>query len=153
MSQRIKASLLIFLFSLCASAILVTHHVRSQLPAPVPHELFRVVEEQLAAVRAADYPSAYRHAASGVQQKFTIPQFESMMRRDYAGMMNAQRVEFGHVTVKGSAAVLQVFFVSESGLIRSFLYSLVAEGDSWKIDGAVEVNVTRGSHRLGGLYI
>ena len=135
MTRTIKASLLFFFLSLCGAAIFVTDHVRSQVPPPAPHELFSVVEKQLAAFRAADYSSAYRHAASEVQQKFTVPQFEAMIRRDYGDMTNAQRIEFGFVKINGSAAVVQVFFCAGDGSARSFLYSLIAEGDSWKING------------------
>ena len=99
-----------------------------------------VVEKQLAAFRLADYSSAYRQAASGVQQKFTLPQFEAMIRRDYGDMTNAQRIEFGFVKVSGSAAVVQVFFCGASGTVRAFLYSLIAEGDSWKINGVKEMS-------------
>jgi hypothetical protein len=153
MTRTIKASLLFFFLSLCASAILVTHHLRSLTPPPAPHELFAVVEQQLAAFRAADYSSAYRYAASGVQQKFTVPQFEAMIRRDYGDMTNAQRIEFGLVKVIGSAAVVQVFFVPESGSARSFLYSLVAEGDSWKINGVQQMQSATPGHRPAGLQL
>jgi len=134
MTRTIKASLLFFFFSLCASAILVTHHVRLQVRPPAPHELFAVVEKQLAAFRVDDYSSAYLQAASEVQQKFTVPQFEAMIRRDYGAMTNARRIEFGFVKINGSAAVVQVFFCGTNGFTRSFLYSLIAEGDSWKIN-------------------
>jgi Domain of unknown function (DUF4864) len=152
MTRTIKASLLFFLLSLCGTAIFVTEHVRYQAPPP-PHELFAVVEKQLAAFRAADYSNAYRHAASGVQQKFTVPQFEAMIRRDYGDMTNAQRVEFGFVKVIGSAAVVQVFFVGEGDSARSFLYSLIAEGDSWKINGVQQMQRAPPGHRLTGLHI
>lgn len=149
MTRTIKASLLFFFLSLCASAMLVTHRVRSLTPPPAPHELFAVVEKQLAAFRVADYSSAYRQAASGVQQKFTLPQFEAMIRRDYGEMTSPQRIEFGFVKASGSAAVVQVFFCGTGDSVRSFLYSLVAEGDSWKINGVKEMSdapSTRGLH-------
>jgi len=149
----IKASLLFFFLSLCVAAIFVTDHVRRQAPPPAPHELFAVVEKQLAAFRAADYSSAYRHAASGVQEKFTVPQFEAMIRRDYGEMTNAQRIEFGFVKVIGSAAVVQVFFVGESGSARAFLYSLIAEGDSWKINGVQPMQSGPPGNRWAGLHI
>jgi hypothetical protein len=148
MTRTIKAALLFFFFSLCVSAVVVTHRVRLQ--APAPHQLFAVVEQQLAAFRAADYPSAYRQAASGVQQKFTAPQYEAMIRRDYADMSSAQRIEFGFVKVNGSAALVQVFFRGANGIVRSFLYSLTAEGDSWKIN---DVQPMRSSSRPAGLHI
>jgi hypothetical protein len=150
MTRTIKAALLSFFFSLCASAIVVTHHVRSQVPPPAPHELFAVVEKQLAALRAADYSSAYQHAASGVQQKFTMPQFEAMIRREYGEMTGAQRIEFGFVRVNGPAAVVQVFFCGANGSSRSFLYSLIAEGDSWKING---IQPSQNESRSAGLHI
>lgn len=153
MTRTIKASLLFFFLSLCASAILVTHHVRSQVPPPAPCELFAVVEKQLAALRAADYSSAYQHAASGVQQKFTVPQFEAMIRRDYGDMTGAQRIEFGFVKVSGAAAVVQVFFDGPNELVRSFVFSLIAEGDSWKISGVQPMQGGRPRHRAAGLQI
>jgi hypothetical protein len=139
-TRTIKASLLFFFLSLCASAIVVTHHVRLRVRPPAPHELFSVVAQQLVAFRAADYSSAYRQAASEVQQKFTMPQFEAMVRRDYREMTSAQRIEFGFVKVTGSAAVVQVFFRGAGGSARSVLYSLIVEGDSWKVSGVKEMS-------------
>jgi hypothetical protein len=152
MTRTIKASLLFFFFSLCASAIVVTHQMRLQVPPPAPHQLFAVVEQQLAAFRVADYSSAYRQASSGVQQKFTAPQYEAMIRREYGEMTSAQRIEFGFVKVNGSAAVVQVFFRGAGGSVRAFLYSLIAEGDSWKINGVRPQSSSRG-HHLSGLHI
>ena len=63
--------------------------------------------------------SPIRQAASGVQQKFTLPQFEAMIRPDYSEMTSAQRIEFGLVKVSGSAAVVQVFFCGAGGSVRS----------------------------------
>ncbi|MEY2489533.1 MAG: hypothetical protein QOC70_1475 [Verrucomicrobiota bacterium] len=153
MTRTIKASLLFFALSLCGAAIFVTDHVRRQVPPPAPHELFAVVEKQLTAFRAADYSSAYRQAASGVQQKFTVSQFEEMIRHVYGEMTNAQRIEFGFVKINGSAAVVQVFFIGESGATRSFLYSLTAEGESWKINGMQPMQSAAPGRRSAGLQI
>ncbi|MEY2518772.1 MAG: hypothetical protein QOF24_531 [Verrucomicrobiota bacterium] len=150
MTRTVKAALLFFFFSLCASAIVVTHHVRSQVPPPAPRELFAVVEKQLAALRVADYSSAYQHAASGVQLKFTVPQFEAMIRHEYGDMTGTQRIEFGFVRVNGPAAVVQVFFCGANGDVRSFLYSLIAEGDSWKING---IQPMQSDIRPAGLHV
>lgn len=135
MTRPIKASFLLFFFALCASAVVLTHKVRSQVPPPAPHQLFAVVEQHLAAFRAADYTNAYRQASSDVQQKFTPPQYEAMIRRDYGDMTEAPRIEFGFVRVDGPTAVVQVFVRAANGSERAFLYSLIAEGDSWKING------------------
>lgn len=150
MTRMIKASLLFFFFSLCASAVVVTYQMRLHIPPPAPHELFAVVEKQLAAFRAADYSSAYRQAASGVQQKFTAPQYEAMIRRDYGDISGAQRIEFGFAKVSCATAVVQVFVREANGSVRAFLYSLIAEGDSWKING---VQPQRSGFRRAGLHI
>jgi hypothetical protein len=153
MTRTIKASLLFFFLSLCASAIFVNHHVRLRVRPPAPHELFSVVEKQLAAFRAADYSSAYRHAASEVRQKFTMPQFEAMIRREYGEVTSAQRIEFGFVKINGSAAIVQVFVCDANGFVRAFLYTLVAEGDSWKINGVEPTQSGRDGYRSAGLHI
>jgi Domain of unknown function (DUF4864) len=152
-SRTIKAALLCFFFALCASAIVVTHRVHLQKPPPAPHQLFAVVERQLAAFRAADYSSAYRQAASGVQQKFTASQYEAMIRREYGDLSAAQRIEFGLVNVSGSGALVQVFLLGPNGSVRPFLYSLVAEGDSWKINGVQPMPSLPRWKRLSGLHI
>lgn len=153
MSRVLKASLLLFFFSLCAAAFLVAHHLREHRPPPAPHELFAVVNGQLAAFRAADFPNAYRRASIGVQQKFTLPQFESMVRRNYAEMANAQRVEFGSVRVDGATALVQVYFFASDSSVRTFVYSLIFEDDGWKIGGVEELSRYRPDQSLAGTHV
>jgi hypothetical protein len=153
MTRSIKAALLCFFFSLCGAAMIVTHHIRLQTPPPAPHQLYAVVEQHLAAFRAADYSSAYRQTASGVQQKFTAPQYAAMIRRDYGDIATARWIEFGFVKVNGPTASLQVFIRQRSGGVRTFLYSLIAEGDSWKIDSVQPMPSLVPGRRLAGLSI
>ena len=134
-----KGALLTFFFSLCGAAFVISHHARERTPAPVPRVLFAVVNDQLTAMRAADYAGAYRYAANGMQQKFTLPQFERMLRRDYAGITEARRVEFGSVQVDAGSALVQVFFFARDGSMRTFVYSLTAEHGGWKISGVEEI--------------
>ena len=153
MNPIIKTALLMFFFTLCASAMVVTYQKSTRTPAPLPHELYTVVNQQLASFRADDFPGAYRYAASGVQQKFTLPQFENMMRRDYSDITRTQRVEFGFMKVQGATAVVQVFFTAESGSVRSFLFSMIAEGKSWKINGMQELRAFRNHEYLNGTSV
>ena len=153
MTGIIKAALLLFFLTLCGAAFVVTHHLRASTPAPVPRELFAVVSEQLAALRADDYVSAYRYSASGVQQKFTLPQFESMVRQSYDFLARGDRVEFGAARVDGGAASVQVFFISADGDARSFVYSLTAESSRWKISGVREEAVNSRRASLTGLHV
>ncbi|MGI8820754.1 MAG: DUF4864 domain-containing protein [Chthoniobacterales bacterium] len=153
MTSPVKASLLLFFFSLCGAAFIVTSPERRHPPPPRPGELFNVVNEQLAAFRVADFRDAYRRASSGVQQKFTLPQFEAMVRHTYADMATAQRVEFGLASVEGNTAWVQVFFFAGDGRGRSFIYSLIAEEDGWKIGGVEESTRLQARQRLAGMQI
>ncbi len=152
MTPTLKASLLLFLFALCAISLFVAQKLRERLPAPAPRELFAIVNQQLAAFRSADFQSAYRHAATGVQRKYTLTQLEKMVRQNYPEMTRTQRVEFGVVKVQGASALVQVFFFAPNGSVRSFLYSFVNEDDSWKIDGVEQLNDYRQSDRLAGSH-
>lgn len=135
MNRLFKIALLLFFFALCGAAILATHFARERTPPPAAKELFSVVNRQLCALREANFDSAYRHAAAGVQEKFSRSQFELMIRRDFSSMTEAEHVEFGAVRVGGAAALVQVFLTAPDGAMRGFLYSFTVEADGWKIDG------------------
>ncbi len=144
MTTIVKSFLLLLFFSICAAAIIVMPRFGRQTPAPAPRELYSIVNNQLTAFRAADFSRAYRNASTRVQQKFSLPQFESMIRRNYAEMMReTQRVEFGVVQAQGDIAVLQVFFFADDGETRAFLYSFVVEDGVWKIEGVERTPVLR----------
>lgn len=154
MNAITKSGFLVFFLSLCAAAGFISNYFQQRaVPVPAPRELYSIVNNQLSAFRADDFPRAYRHATSNVQQKLSLAQFESLIRHDYAAMTRADRVEFGVVRVDGAAALVQVFFCSEDGTIRSFLYSLVAENHTWKIDGVEQQSIAPPGHHLPGLHI
>jgi len=139
MSRAFKASLLFLSLLVCGSALVVTHHFQQARPAPAPRELFAIVNQQLLALRAADFSRAYHQAATGVQQKFTLTQFETMVRREYPELTRDHRVEFGVVKTSDSNALVQVFFIGPRGGTRSFIYSLIYEDEAWKIESVEEV--------------
>ncbi|MFL6531149.1 MAG: DUF4864 domain-containing protein [Chthoniobacterales bacterium] len=152
MTHRTKAAVLFLLFLICGVGFVVTQRLREQLPAPAPHELFAIVNEQLSAVRLSDFRGAYRYAAAGVQQRFTLPQFEKMIRRRYPEMPRGSRVEYGQVKVRGSSAAVQVFVLDADGSVRSFLFSLTREDESWKVDGLEESPDSRALDHFGGTH-
>ncbi|MEO7724167.1 MAG: DUF4864 domain-containing protein [Chthoniobacterales bacterium] len=135
MTRPLKISFLLFFFALCGVAAVVTHLHQKETPPPAARELYSIVNQQLSALRADDFDTAYRQAASGVHQKFSRDQFELMIRRDFSSMTEAQRIEFGIVQVAGGVAYAQVFLTTPGGARRGYLYSFTAETDGWKIDG------------------
>ncbi len=88
-----------------------------------------------------------------MQEKFTLPQFAAMVRRNYAEMTNAARVEFGAVTVEGGSALVQVFFFAQDGSARVFFYSLISEDEKWKIGGVEETDRLPPGPRLRGSHV
>ncbi len=152
MPRLLKTSLLSSSLLLCVCAFLVADKLRSHSPPPAPHDLFAIVNQQLTAFRAADFRNAYRQAATGVQQKFTLTQFEKMIRQRYPEIMRERRIEFGLVRLEGENAFVQVFFFAADGTARSFLFSLINEEDAWKIDGVEEVGSGRWPETLTGTH-
>ncbi|MEP6809311.1 MAG: DUF4864 domain-containing protein [Chthoniobacterales bacterium] len=153
MSRLAKAVLVLFFISLCGMAFFVTARVRERTPIPLPHELFAAVNDQLAAFRADDFSSAYRQASTGVQHKFTLPQFEAMIRREYSEMASATRVEFGSSRMEDNTAVVQVFFFTGNSSVRVFLFSLIAEDGGWKVGGVEETGRSRPRPHVAGRYV
>ncbi len=149
MNRWLKISFLLFFFALCGVAIVVTHLHRQETPAPAPRELYSIVNRQLSDLRSDDFDSAYRRAASGVQQKFSREQFELMIRRDFVSMTQAQRIEFGTVQAAGGVAYAQVYLTTPDGATRGYLYSFAAEAGGWKIDGVQPIGLQPARARRG----
>jgi len=131
MNRLVKSSLLLTFFALCGAAMIVTYRKNEHISPPPARELYSIVNNQIAAFRTADFDTAYRHAATGVHQKFSRTEFELMIRRDFSPMTQAEHVEFGAISVAGASAVVQVLLRASDGSVRGFLYSFTAEADGW----------------------
>jgi hypothetical protein len=151
MNRQGKIMLLLFCFAICGTALLVSQAVKNRREQTQPSELYSIVYSQVISLRNADYSSAYRHASAGIQQKLNIEQFTEMIRHDYPGISTADRVEFGAAEYHGRRALVQVFFVNGKGEVIPCIYSLVHEGEAWKIDGARVVKPPGHAQRLSGI--
>ncbi|HWB61016.1 MAG TPA: DUF4864 domain-containing protein [Chthoniobacteraceae bacterium] len=114
-------------------------------------ELYKVIHTQLDAFRAEDFPAAYSQASYDMQHKFTLQQFERMIRRDYSDLADAERIEFGLVKYRDRRALIQVFVVSHDGGVQPFIYTLIYENGDWKIDGAVMLHRWPAGSEFGGM--
>ncbi len=151
MNQRGKITLMLFFFSVCGSAPFVRYYWNARPNRTRPAELYAVVYSQLSAFRVDDYARAYRQASANFQNKFNIEQFAEMIRTDYSPITRSIRVEFGPVEFQHDHAFIQVFFIDADGRVLPCLYSLVDEGDAWKIDGARMLRRWSAGVRLSGL--
>jgi len=151
MSLRGRIIVLLFFIAVCAAVPLVNYTLQLRRETVKPSDLYQVVYSQLDAFRASDYPRAYSHASYSFQQKFKPDQFIEMIRQNYAGIMQADRIEFGVVRCRDQHALIQVFFIGRNGSVLPSIYSLIYEGETWKIDGARMLQRWPAGSRLGGL--
>lgn len=153
MNRLGKLGFLVFSLAVCGGATIVSHLLQVQNDQVRPAELYSVVSSQLAAVREDDYPRAYQHASATVREKLNIQQFADSIRSDLVGISRIERVEFGAYEHRGRKALIQVFFFNRDGNVIPCVYSLIREGDSWKIDGARAIRRWPGNASLGGIKI
>ncbi len=136
MSRGHKGLVVLFFLAICAAVPGARYFLHPQSEEVAPSDLYKVVYSQVSAFRAADYSLAYSHASNSMQQKFSLPQFEAMIRADYTDITQAERIEFGVVKSREHHALIQVFFIGHDGGVLPCIYSLIYENGGWKIDGA-----------------
>ena len=65
--------------------------------------------------------------------------------------MEAKRLEFGSVKIQGNRALVYVFLIQPDGRVMPCIYSLIREGEAWKIEAAKLYPGWPNDRRLGGL--
>ena len=107
-------------------------------PTADPRELYAAVSAHLDACRAENYPLAYHAAASSVQGRLSVGQFERKLRADYGPVRRVDHVEFGPTRVsqnEADRAELDVYFVLDRrGEVIVRRYELRREEGDWKVD-------------------
>ncbi len=110
-------------------------HVCSE---PVKQELTAVIDGQLAAFRAGDYPKAYTFAAGGIKEMFPVDHFEMMVKTAYPLIAGSAKAEYGLAFDTGEDAVVNVTIEDAKGQRAQYQYTLSKEKGVWKITGVVE---------------
>ena len=110
-------------------------HVSSE---PVKQELTAVIDGQLAAFRAGDYPKAYTFAAGGIKEMFAVENFEMMVKTAYPLIAGSAKAEYGLAFDTGEDAVVNVTVEDAKGQRAQYQYTLSKEKGAWKITGVVE---------------
>ncbi len=102
-------------------------------------ELTAVIEGQLAAFRANDYPKAYTFAAAEIRSLFPVEDFEKMVRTNYAVIARSTHTEYGMAFDTGEEAVVNVRIQNAEKKSVEYQYLLKKEDAGWKISGVSEV--------------
>ena len=105
----------------------------------VKKELSAVIDAQLAAFRANDYPKAYTFAAAGVKTLFPLDGFEKMVRTNYPVIAGSVSTEYGLAFDTGEEAVINVRIENAAKKSVEFQYLLTKEDGVWKIGGVSEL--------------
>ena len=105
---------------------------------PVKQELTAVIDAQLAAFRANDYPKAYTFAAGGIKEMFAVESFESMVKTAYPLIAGSAKADYGLAFDTGEEAVVNVTVENAQGRRAQYQYTLSKEQGAWKITGVVE---------------
>lgn len=151
MNTHLKIGLLGLFLAVCIGASGLTRYMRSHVP-PVNHaQLYGLIDQQLTALRAEDYELAYRHASSGFHERFDEMAFQNLIRSGYASLLEAERLEFGSVKIRGNRALIYVFLIQPDGQVMPCIYSLIREREVWKIEAAKLYPGWPSDRRLGGL--
>lgn len=107
--------------------------------APVKQELTSVIDAQLAAFRANDYPKAYTFAAGMIREMFPAEQFETMVKTGYPLIAGSAKAEYGLSFDTGEEAVVNVTVEGTDGRRTQYQYLLKKEDGAWKINGVSEL--------------
>lgn len=136
MTARGKISLILLFFAVCGTAALLCHYTHPRQEPPSHRVLYAIVFEQLKAMRADDYRSAYRQASREIRTRFPLSDFREMVKTEYPVLIGAVGVELGPVQMRGSRAFVEVYFIGPRRQVWPCIYTLIREGETWKIDGA-----------------
>jgi hypothetical protein len=143
-------------FSFASSLVLYEYATRPRPERAAPQELYAVVQQHLTACRTADFPRAYHEAASGVQERCTLVEFERRVRRNYLPVAMAEHVEYGavrHPREQAEQAMVDVYFISRSGEANGWTFTLLYEDGDWKVDHGEPIPGWPSGERLSGLQL
>ncbi len=151
-----RATWVMCALSFAGTLLMLDWTLRPRPESATPPELYQVVQRHLAACRSADFPLAYHAAAIEVQEKFSLIQFEKKLRRDYQPVASAHHVEYGAVhrpRDDAKKALVDVYFIAQSGEAVGWTYVLVFEEGDWKVDHGDPIPGWPTGQRLSGLRI
>jgi hypothetical protein len=132
----IKVGIVCLTVAVCVAGILIRPAAPRRVAEPAPAELYRVVLQELEAVRQADYVSAYRNVSVSMQERYNLDVFSEVVRTDHPELARFDRVEFGAIRSQGRQAMVPAYLFLPNGDIAAVTYSLIREEGTWRIDSS-----------------
>jgi Domain of unknown function (DUF4864) len=154
MKPRIKSFLLTSFFVVGAAAAVATHFWRERVEAEFdPKPLYTVIAAQFEACRTDDFGKAYNQASSGVQERFTLVQYVSKIRTEYARISQPRTLQFGSASLDNRRAIVEVYFQSQNGQVTPALFTMIQEHGIWRIENFEVFETWPLDRRLAGYSV
>jgi hypothetical protein len=151
MTVRFRSLLLVGAFVLSAVAAIVTHYWRERCETEFdPRPLFTVISSQFQAWRTDDFGFAYDQASSGAQAHFSLIQYVTKIRTEYGRISSWKKLEFGRISLENQRAIVEVYFLSGRGQVTPARFTLVQEGEAWRIENFEIFETWPPGRRLAG---
>ncbi len=154
MTPRIKSFLLTSFFVVASIAAVATHFWRERVEAEFdPKPLYGVISAQFDACRSDDFGKAYDEASSEVQERFTLVQYVSKIRTEYARISQLQTLQFGSTSLDNHRAMVEVYFMGAQGQVTPALFTMIQESGIWRIENFEVFETWPVDRRLAGFTV
>ena len=151
MILRLRLFLLAGAFVLSAVAAIVTHYWRERFEAEFDSRpLYSVISSQFKAWRTDDFDTAYDQASRGAQAHFSLIQYVTKIRTEYGRISSWKKLEFGRTSLANQRAIVEVYFLTGGGQVTPARFTLVQEGETWRIENFEIFETWPNGRRLAG---
>jgi hypothetical protein len=95
-----------------------------------------VISEQMAALRADDFATAFGFASPAIRRMFGSPErFGAMVRKGYPMVWRPADVRFAPLTERDGRKVQSVLVTDQAGALHVLEYEMVPLDGAWRING------------------
>lgn len=95
-----------------------------------------VIAEQIEAMRADDFATAFTFASPGIQRQFGNPErFGRMVREGYPMVWHPRDLRFLEAVPRGGRMLQGVLVTDEAGALHILDYEMLPLDGGWRIDG------------------
>lgn len=139
MKRRTFAALLVASLAFASAPYAAPTAGEPALPAAEWTTIRKVIDDQLAALKAGDGPAAMTYAAPGIRAQFRTPEnFLRMVRNGYAPLLGASYTVYLEGAVVDGAVIQPLRLVMPDNTVLVALYTMQRQPDGgWRIAGCV----------------
>lgn len=104
----------------------------------VETDIQAVISEQIAALQADDFETAFSYASPGIKQLFGGPErFGQMVVEGYPMVWRPAEVRFSGIEERAGRTIQNVLVKDQDGALHVLEYAMVRTDQGWQIDGVM----------------